>query len=145
MIENQWGTFTGTLNQSQYYRLLCNTNISGLNHCFRDSRCKQSFTPRAWRTSVDICALSSSYRRWKLDSSSLNSGMNFQTHTRRADRCCRPQEQHHVWNNSRVSINICCVWPCSWTVLRPTEWKSGQILFKSIFKIRSFICLSDMR
>lgn len=141
MIENQWGRFTQALNQSQNYRLPFNTNISGLNHCFRDSWCKQDFTLRVWRTSVDRCALSFSYRRWKLDSTSLNSGMNFKTHTRRADRYCRPQKQHHVWNSSRVSINICCVWPCSWTVcrqithvLRPTEWKSGHTLFKCIFK-----------
>lgn len=141
MIENQWGRFTQALNQSQNYRLLFNTNISGLNHCFRESWRKQDLTPQVWRTSVDICALSFSYRRWKLDSSSLNSGLSFKTHSRRADRCCRPQKQRHVWNSSRVSINICCVWAFSWTVctqithvVRPTEWKSGHTLHECVFK-----------
>lgn len=48
----------------------------------------------------------------------LNSGMKVKMHTRRTDRCCRPQKQHHIWNSRRVSINIYCVWPFHWTVCR---------------------------
>lgn len=56
-------------------RLLFGTNIRCLNHCFHDSWYKQHFTLWVYHISVDTSALFASYWCWKLDSSSLNSGI----------------------------------------------------------------------